>query len=187
MFLYYKQAHKTHLLLIAENEKIIENYETINYGHLFKIQSRLNEKKNIIKLKTEKPKFGIAVDGFCSGNPGPCGYKGIDLETGEQLFINKHLGYGTNNIAEFIAIVHGLMYCKKHGKHNVVYSDSEIALVWIKMKKANSTLDLSKNPELAQKLWHSEMWVLEQKRLPNYEKWLTSEWGEVPADFGNKK
>lgn len=189
MYLYYKQAHKTHLLLIEENDSIIKNYESINYGRLFLIQNRLKHKKMINESVNEKPTKGIAVDAWCVNHlqgPGPGGYKGIDIETGEQLFLQNHLGPCTNNVAEFLAIVHGMMYCKKERKHDIVYSDSEIAIQWVKMKQSNSKVDLTCNPELIQKIWRAEKWLSEQKRLPTLKKWETKHWGETPADFGNK-
>ncbi|MDE7117855.1 MAG: viroplasmin family protein, partial [Bacteroidaceae bacterium] len=49
----------------------------------------------------------IAVDAACSGNPGKMEYRGVYLRTGKEIF---HYGpvWGTNNIGEFLAIVHGL-------------------------------------------------------------------------------
>ena len=49
----------------------------------------------------------LAVDAACSGNPGPMEYRGVYLLTGQEVF---HFGpvYGTNNIGEFLAIVHAL-------------------------------------------------------------------------------
>ena len=55
-----------------------------------------------------------AVDAACSGNPGPMEYQCIDLATGAQVF---HFGpiHGTNNIGEFLAIVHALALMEKQG------------------------------------------------------------------------
>ena len=50
-----------------------------------------------------KPTKGICVDGGTVGNPGPCFYRGVDLETGQIIF-EKHLGPGTNNVAEFLGL-----------------------------------------------------------------------------------
>ena len=189
MYQYYKQSHKTHVLLEEENKKMIENYETLNLFHLNRIQERIKKHKLNATKENPKPDFGIAVDAWCTNHlptPGPGGYRGVDLQTGEQLFLQNHLGPCTNNIAEFLAITHGIMYCKKHKKHSVVYSDSEIAMAWFKMKKANSGADLSKNQELVRKLWHAENWLLDQKHLATVLKWETKNWGEIPADFNRK-
>ena len=55
-----------------------------------------------------------AVDAACSGNPGPMEYQAIDLQTGARVF---HFGpmKGTNNIGEFLAIVHALALMQQQG------------------------------------------------------------------------
>lgn len=189
MYRYYKQAHKTHLMLIYENDKQIENWETINLAYLQKIQKRLKEKKEINEKIGEKPDRGIAVDAWCTNHlpgPGPCGYRGVCLETGKQLFLQNHLGPGTNNVAEFLAIIHGLMYVRKHKSHSVIWTDSEIAMAWIRLKQSNCKTNLTSNPKLVEKLWHAERWLFDQKNLVQVLKWETKHWGEIPADFGNK-
>ena len=141
---------------------------------------------------SEKPTHGIAVDGYCKGNPGQGGYRGIDLSTGEILF-EWHTENCTNNLAEFLGIVHGLGFVKKeskmHGKnYGTVYTDSEIAMAWVKLKSAAGTkFNTGKYPVLAQRIWKCEMFLVETKNIPSYAKWETKEWGEIPADFGNKK
>ena len=69
----------------------------------------------------------LAVDAACSGNPGPMEYRGVYLLTGQEIF---HFGpvYGTNNIGEFLAIVHGLALLKQKGLDMPIYSDSRNAL-----------------------------------------------------------
>ena len=135
-----------------------------------------------------KPTKGIAVDGYCSGNPGNGGYRGVDIETGEILFKNN-IGHCTNNIAEFLGICHGLGYVKKiNTSYNVVYSDSEIAIAWVKAKKCSTNLNLANLDDLRRMIKKSEMFLLERKSISiGVIKWLTKEWGEIPADFGNKK
>ncbi len=138
-----------------------------------------------------KPIKGIAVDGYCRGNPGPGGYRGIDLETGEILF-EYHTECCTNNISEFIGLVHALGFVKEQGKkgknYGIVYTDSEIAISWTKLKSASGTkFDTGKYPSLAKRIWKCEMFLVECKSLPGYAKWKTRLWGEIPADFGNKK
>lgn len=196
MYQYWRLSHKTHLLLEEENKLLIEKISLLktegeikkaSWNKLWQIQQKLNKKQEKFKMEIPRPEFGIAVDGFCKGNPGPCGYRGVDIETGEILFGNKNLGLGTNNIAEYIGIVHALMYCKKKKKHTRVYSDSEIAIAWVKSKNVNSTFDGTKNPEIIQKLWHCQMWLSEQKTYNDVDKWFTNAWGEIPADFGNKR
>lgn len=195
MYQYHKKCHSTHLLLEDENKLLINQVENLEnedelktypWAKLQSIQNRLRKKQIINNTMKEKPTFGIAVDGWCSGNPGPCGYRGVDLETGEQLFLQNHLGHGTNNIAEFIAIVHGLQFIKKIGKHSRVYSDSLTAIKWVENRKCNTDFNTSQNPDLVNKIWRCEMFLLEQKKQIIVNKWDTQNWGEIPADFGRK-
>lgn len=66
----------------------------------------------VLPLPNEVRADAWAVDAACSGNPGPMEYRGIDLATGAMLF---HFGpmKGTNNIGEFLAIVHALALMEK--------------------------------------------------------------------------
>ena len=48
--------------------------------------------------------------------------------------------YGTNNIGEFLAIVHGLALLKQKGFDMPIYSDSVNAINWIKQKKCKTKL-----------------------------------------------
>ena len=129
----------------------------------------------------------VAVDAACSGNPGPMEYRGVYLLTGQEIF---HFGpvHGTNNIGEFLAIVHALAVMKQKGICMTIYSDSRNALSWVKQKKCKTKLERTpKTEELFQMIERAENWL----KTNNYSnvpilKWETEEWGEVPADFGRK-
>ena len=108
----------------------------------------------------------LAVDAACSGNPGPMEYRGVYLLTGQEVF---HFGpvYGTNNIGEFLAIVH--------------------ALALMKQKKCKTKLERTPQTEkLFQMIERAEIWLKENKYTTPLLKWETDRWGEVPADFGRK-
>ncbi len=135
----------------------------------------------------EKPTKGIAVDGYCKGNPGPAGYYGVDIETGKILFQWHTTNNCTNNLAEFFGIVHALGFVKKNPQFNCVYSDSEIAMSWVSKKQQGSKFDFSQQNDVKTWVRRCEMFLVEAKRLPDYKKWLTKEWGEIPADPGNKR
>ncbi len=141
-----------------------------------------------MEITNEKPTKGIAVDGYCKGNPGPGGYRGVDIETGEVLF-KYNTVHCTNNIAEFLGIVHALMYIKKFRAkgYNTVYTDSEIAMAWVGKKACGTKFEKERYVELCQRIFKCEMFLVECKSLPSYRKWITAEWGEIPADFGNKR
>lgn len=129
----------------------------------------------------------IAVDAACSGNPGKMEYRGVYLRTGKEIF---HYGpvWGTNNIGEFLAIVHGLALLKQKGLHTMpIYSDSVNAQLWVKRKKCKTTLERNeKSEELYQLIERAEKWLRENTYQNPIIKWPTEEWGEIPADFGRK-
>ncbi len=128
----------------------------------------------------------LAVDAACSGNPGPMEYRGVYLATGEQIF---HYGpvYGTNNIGEFLAIVHGLALLKQKNLQMPVYSDSRNALNWVKQKQCKTKLERTdKTESLFQLIGRAEKWLKENSTNCPVLKWETERWGEIPADFGRK-
>jgi ribonuclease HI len=133
-----------------------------------------------------KPTTGICVDGSSRGNPGPAGYKAVDLATGKELF-SVDIGVSTNNIAEFIGLVHAIDYAMKNG-YTHVYSDSQTAIAWVKNKKTKSSL-LS-NPKTEKSLDLMNRAESHLKKMTNYSKlinkWETNKWGENEADFGFK-
>lgn len=129
----------------------------------------------------------LAVDAACSGNPGPMEYRGVYLLTEQEIF---HFGpvYGTNNIGEFLAIVHGLALLKQKGLNMPIYSDSRNALNWIKQKKCKTKLERTPRTEqLFALIERAEKWLKENTYTTPLIKWETEKWGEVPADFGRKK
>lgn len=128
----------------------------------------------------------LCVDAACSGNPGPMEYRGIHLPSGRQVF---HFGPipGTNNIGEFLAIVHGLALLKQKGLKMPIYSDSRTAQTWVRNKKAKTTLKRTKETEQALDLLaRAEQWLRTHGADVPILKWDTDNWGEIPADFGRK-
>lgn len=114
-------------------------------------------------------------------------YQGVYTKTGQRLFHFGPFEGATNNVGEFLAIVHALGYLQKRKSSAPVYSDSTTAMHWVKLKKANTLL--KKNPESQSLLYlveRAEKW-LHQNQYPNkILKWETRAWGENPADFGRK-
>ena len=128
-----------------------------------------------------------AVVAACSGNPGPMEYQCIDLATGAQVF---HFGpmRGTNNIGEFLAIVHALALMDKQGiKDKVIYSDSYNAILWVNKNQCKTKIE--RTPETQQLydiIRRAETWLRGHNVQVPIVKWETSLWGEIPADFGRK-
>lgn len=136
-----------------------------------------------------KPTKGIVVDGACSGNPGPGEYRGVDLETGVELFRVK-LNPVTNNLMEFFALVHAIKHIKEHKKHNTVYTDSQTAIAWAERKSVSTSLADNESTKAIHTFIKRciSFLVMDcgKSQLP-IQKWKTKEWGEIPADFGNKQ
>jgi ribonuclease HI len=129
----------------------------------------------------------LAVDAACSGNPGKMEYRGVYVGTGEQLFHVGPMAQGTNNIGEFLALVHGLALFHKNGCDLPIYSDSINAMLWVKQKKCKTKLKPSPiNAPVFQLIARAEKWLREHTCTTKILKWETSEWGEIPADVGRK-
>lgn len=127
-----------------------------------------------------------AVDAACSGNPGPMEYQGIDLQTGECIF---HFGpvYGTNNIGEFLAIVHALALMEQKGVHKTIYSDSYTAITWVKKKHCKTQLERNEQTrELYEVIARAENWLRTHAIQTPILQWDTRKYGDIPADFGRK-
>ena len=128
----------------------------------------------------------IAVDAACSGNPGVMEYQGVDTKSGYQFFHQK-FPLGTNNIGEFLAIVHALAMFKQQGKDTPIYTDSKIAMGWVYKGKAKTKLVRNaKTAPLYAVMERAEKWLKENTWNNKLLKWETKVWGEIPADFGRK-
>ncbi|HOY19814.1 MAG TPA: ribonuclease H family protein [Haliscomenobacter sp.] len=142
--------------------------------------------KRIPKAKSAIIKDSISVDAACSGNPGKMEYQGVWTDSKEQIF-HQAFPLGTNNIGEFLALVHALALCQKKGWNFPIYSDSVNAMKWIKQKKCKTTLvENQKTEELYEVIDRAEKWLAENTYSNKLIKWETEDWGEIPADFGRK-
>ena len=142
---------------------------------------------NPANLPADAIREAIAVDAACSGNPGAMEYRGVYLADGKEIF---HYGpvHGTNNIGEFLAIVHGLALLKQKGLDNMpIYSDSVNAQLWVRKHQCKTTLVRNDQTEkLYQMLERAEAWLRNNTYKNPIIKWQTDKWGEIPADFGRK-
>ena len=145
-------------------------------------------KSEIMIQSDEKPiTQAIAVDAACAGNPGKMEYRGVFVETKTEVFHSPVFENGTNNIGEFLAIVHALSWQKKNGLHYPIYSDSVNAQLWIKQKKCKTRLQPNdKNAVLFHWIQQAENWLANNTIDVPIIKWRTEIWGEIPADFGRK-
>ena len=138
--------------------------------------------------KIGQPNYSsISVDAASSGNPGKMEYRGVETKSKKQLFIQGPFEEGTNNIGEFLAIVHGLAFLKKHNSNLIMYTDSRTAISWVKKKKCNTKLKRSdKNKTLFELVDRAIDWLKSNTYTTTIVKWETKAWGEIPADFGRK-
>jgi ribonuclease HI len=129
----------------------------------------------------------LSVDAACSGNPGAMEYRGVLTSTKQEIFRIGPFPMGTNNIGEFLALVHGIALLKKQGSHIPIYSDSVNALSWVKKKDARTKLPRTEQTEqLFQLVDRAVDWLKHNSYSNPLLKWETERWGEIPADFGRK-
>ena len=184
----------------------IQNFEGAQYKSFESFDAakqalKGNYKDYIGKLKTFKSELSaeqlkkignpnynsISVDAASSGNPGKMEYRGVDTKTKKQLFIQGPFEEGTNNIGEFLAIVHGLAFLKKNNSDRILYTDSKTAISWVKKKKCNTKLERTdKNKLLFELVDRAVNWLKQNSYSTVIVKWETKAWGEIPADFGRK-
>lgn len=187
-------------------KKLVEGYEGAQYmsfenkleaNKAFKKKYsdyRGSKAKKTVLSEADKINYGVplkkslTVDAACSGNPGLMEYRGVLHHNKQEVFKMGPFKNGTNNIGEFLALVHGISLLKKKGLHTLpIYSDSKIAMSWIKKKtcRTNITFDAS-NSDLLTLIQRAEKWLKENSFRNPILKWETKAWGEIPADFGRK-
>jgi ribonuclease HI len=158
-------------------------------GANYKAFASLLEAKDAFLVSDEttlKPD-SICVDAACSGNPGPTEYKGVITNTKKIIFQSALIPHGTNNLGEYLAIVHALALCKKRNQDTLIYSDSYTAITWVKNRKVKSKLEKNINTE---PIWNlvnrATLWLNKNTYQNPIHKWDTNNWGEIHADFGRK-
>ena len=159
---------------------------TSPYANIGKHTKKKHEKESSETLPACVIDNSLAVDAACSGNPGPMEYRGVHIASRQEVF---HFGptKGTNNIGEFLAIVHGLALLKQKGFDMPIYSDSVNAISWVRQKKCKTKLPrTAETEELFKLIERAEKWLRENTYTTRILKWETKEWGEIPADFGRK-
>ena len=144
--------------------------------------------KSKLITSDELPNYNsISVDAASSGNPGIMEYQGVDTKTKKLLFNHGPFKQGTNNIGEFLALVHGLAELKKIKSNKPIYTDSITAISWVRKKKCNTKLERTiENENLFLLVDRAILWLKSNSYQTKILKWKTKIWGEIPADFGRK-
>lgn len=205
-----KKSKKYYVVWVGENPGIYESWAECQQQIKNYPQARYKSFKNLEEAKNayhadlndfwgkgkytpamEKPTplpDSIAVDAACSGNPGLMEYRGVITDSGEEIFKMGPYKSGTNNVGEFLALVHALALLKKMKKDRTsVYTDSKIAMGWVEKKKAKTKLKKSReNAVLFDLIERAEKWLKTNRWNNPIIKWPTKKWGEIPADFGRK-
>jgi len=181
----FKGAQYKSFVTFEDAKKALKGNYKDYVGKTSKFKSELTEAQ---LKKIGKPNFNsMSVDAASSGNPGKLEYRGVDTKTKKQLFIQGPFEEGTNNIGEFLALVHGLALLKNNKNDNIIYTDSKTAMSWVKKKTCNTKLEPNdKNKPVFDLVDRALIWLKNNTFSTTIVKWETKAWGEIPADFGRK-
>lgn len=134
------------------------------------------------ELYGEPNELSICVDAACNAK-GDMEYRGVFTYSADEIFKKGVYKNGSNNVGEFLALVHGLAWLKKQKSDIPIYSDSKYAMIWVEKKKANTSIT---DPVLLDLVTRAENWLKKNSYKNPVIKWQTKFWGEIPADFGRK-
>ncbi|MAQ00244.1 MAG: ribonuclease H [Flavobacteriaceae bacterium] len=170
-------------------------------GALYRSYKNLEEAKGAFSLgykksiKKDSKKYlgagpelnSISVDAASSGNPGIMEYQGVDTRSKKILFKMGPFKNSTNNIGEFLALVHGIAMMENQSEKKTIYSDSITAISWVNKKKCQTKLKRNKdNNDVFILIERAIFWLKKSNFSVKIKKWETKLWGEIPADFGRK-
>lgn len=128
-----------------------------------------------------------AVDASCMGNPGIMEYRCVSLLTGEEVFRKGPYTDATNNIGEYLALVHAMALMTQRNEFHNIYSDSRTAMSWWRNRRVKTSLQpTARNQQVFNLLARASVWVNTHNFPCRVMKWDTERWGEIPADFGRK-
>ncbi len=165
------------------NKAYLENYEDFK-GKTFFI-SELSEEE--LKLIGKPILRSISVDAACNGKTGLMEYQSVETETKEVLFKKGPYKGATNNIGEFLALVHAAALMKSNNDKRPIYSDNKTAIGWVKYKNCNTYADqTAAHMEVFNLIKRAEIWLKKNEIENHILKWETNAWGEIPADYGRK-
>ncbi|MDR2970531.1 MAG: ribonuclease H family protein [Bacteroidales bacterium] len=146
------------------------------------------QKNSFVNFSGEHPVLNsLSVDAACNMVTGQMEYQGVHTGTKELWFKQGPFPKASNNIGEFLALVHGLALLKQKNISIPIYSDSITAIAWVRNKKHKSiVLPTDENETLFDLLIRAEQWLQNNSFKTPIIKWNTTKWGEIPADFGRK-
>lgn len=128
------------------------------------------------------PTEGIATDAAHSTKNKITEFQGIDLKTGKRIFY-QNIGNKTVNIGEFLGVVEAAKYIIEYDyTPRIIYTDSVTAITWFRNKRTASK-KRCKDLKKAEVFLKAFAWDIDTIEIHH---WSNKEWGETPADFGNK-
>lgn len=177
----YKSFHTQEEAIAAYRNGSSENLDIL--VNLVSRQARIVDYSAFPEIELE----AMAVDASCLGNPGVMEYQGVDVMTGAKIFRVGPFQDATNNIGEYLAIVHALAMTAQQGIARTIYSDSKTAIAWVRNRRANTKLvPTPRNAKVIELIARADNWLQTHTWQNKILKWNTEIWGEIPADFGRK-
>lgn len=177
----YKSFHTQEEAIAAYRNGSSENLDIL--VNLVSRQARIVDYSAFPEIELE----AMAVDASCLGNPGVMEYQGVDVMTGAKIFRVGPFQDATNNIGEYLAIVHALAMTAQQGIARTIYSDSKTAIAWVRNRRANTKLaPTPRNAKVIELITRADNWLQTHTWQNKILKWNTEVWGEIPADFGRK-
>jgi ribonuclease HI len=134
------------------------------------------------------PAVGLCVDAAWNPKKRAMEYRGVWLHDQTVAFEVGPLKSGSNNLGEFLAIVHGLRYLKSKGIDCPMHSDSRTAMKWLQKRHVRCSAAIQGNltPKMYVRLTRALQWLNRNEPSIAVVKWDTGLWGEIPADYGRK-
>ena len=171
----------------ATKDEAEEAYTMQSSDFVGKVKKKPELTEEQKKIYGEPIQKSISVDGACNSRTGRAEYRGVFTHNAQEIFRMGPFDDGTNNIMEFLAIVHALAYCKREGLLLSIYSDSRTAILWVHKKEVKTKqLRTGKNKQLFELIDRALIWLNENEYSNKILKWETKVWGEIPADFNRK-
>jgi ribonuclease HI len=171
-----------------ENKPEAEKAYAAGYAGYFKKNPAARKSASFIFPDNDAPALNsLSVDAACNMVTGQMEYQGVHTGTKELWFKQGPFPKASNNIGEFLALVHGLALLKQKNLNIPVYTDSITAIAWVRQKKHKSiVLPTAENEVIFDLLVRAEFWLQNNAFQTPIIKWNTEKWGEIPADFGRK-
>jgi ribonuclease HI len=181
----FKDAkYKAFKSLETAKKAYTEGYE-LHWGQDTKFESELSKEQ--LQIIGEPVYPSLSVDAAWNTDTLQMEYQGVDSISKIIIFHQGPFEEGTQNVGEFLAIVHALAHLKKKNSTIPIYSDSRNAIGWVREKTHRSRLSpTDKNKKLFELLERAVKWLNENNYTNPVLKWETRAWGENPADFGRK-